>query len=386
MIDIKRKEECHGCHGCFNICPKKCISMDIDNEGFWYPKVDKDLCINCNLCEKVCPIINPPTRENNKTIAMAGKNRDEEIRKNSSSGGVFTLLCEIVIKNGGVVFGAEYDKNLNVRHGYSETIEGCSRFRGAKYVQSIIGETYKQVKKFLSEGRQVLFTGTPCQISGLEAYLMKRYDNLLMVDIVCHGVPSPVVYRKYLKSIKNLNRSNIKNIQFREKSSGWKDYNFKVTFEEGEFVQKSINNVYMEGFLSDLYLRPSCYECKFKKPVTSADLTLGDYWGVQDIHEEFDDDKGVSLILVHTEKGKEVINKISNKMDLLDTDYKYSVRCNPSIVNPAKYNNNREHFFNNIEKRNIERHIYRYTRGNIINRALRKSKKITKRVLNIVRE
>lgn len=189
MIDIKRKEECHGCHGCFNICPKKCISMDIDNEGFWYPKVDKDLCINCNLCEKVCPIINPPTRENNKTIAMAGKNRDEEIRKNSSSGGVFTLLCEIVIKNGGVVFGAEYDKNLNVRHGYSETIEGCSRFRGAKYVQSIIGETYKQVKKFLSEGRQVLFTGTPCQISGLEAYLMKRYDNLLMVDIVCHGVP-----------------------------------------------------------------------------------------------------------------------------------------------------------------------------------------------------
>lgn len=379
MIDIKKKEECHGCHGCFNICPKKCIEMDIDNEGFWYPKIDKTVCINCNLCEKVCPIINVPTRENMKTHAIACKNKDEEVRMDSSSGGVFSLLCEFIINIGGVVFGAEYDEDFNVRHGYSETIEGCTKFRGSKYVQSVIGETYKQAKKFLLEGRNVLFTGTPCQISGLENYLGKKYDNLILVDIVCHGVPSPVVYKKYLNSIKRLNKGNIKNIQFREKSNGWKDYNFKVTFKEGEFIQRRVRNVYMEGFLTDLYLRPSCYECKFKKPVTSADLTLGDYWGVQDIHEEFDDDKGVSLILIHTEKGKEIINKISNKMDVIDTDYEYSIKCNPSIVAPVKYNKKREHFFSDIEKRDIEKNIYRYTRGTIINRAVRKIKKIAKK-------
>lgn len=383
MIEINKKEECHGCHGCFNICPKKCISMEIDDEGFWYPKVDKSVCIECNLCEKVCPIINIPKRENNETVALACKNKDEDVRIESSSGGVFTLLCEMAIKNGGVVFGAQYDEEFNVKHGYSETIEGCSKFRGSKYVQSIIGETYKQAKFFLDSGKQVLFSGTPCQISGLEAYLMKKYENLIMVDIVCHGVPSPLVYKKYLKNIKSLNKGNIKNIQFREKSNGWKDYNFKVTFTEGEFVQKRTHNIYMEGFLTDLYLRPSCYECKFKKPVTSADITLGDYWGVQNIHKEFDDDKGISLILVHTDQGKGIIEKISDRMETINTDYEYSIKCNPSIVTPVSYNKKRQEFFDNIEKRNLEKNIHRYTKGNIVNKVIKKSKKIVKRVLSI---
>lgn len=380
MIEINKKEECHGCHGCFNVCPKKCISMEIDNEGFWYPKVDKSLCIECNLCEKVCPIINIPKRENKETVALACKNKDEAVRTESSSGGVFTLLCEIVIKNGGVVFGAQYDEEFNVRHGYSETIEGCSKFRGSKYVQSIIGETYKQAKSFLDSGKQVLFSGTPCQIAGLEKYLMKKYDNLIMIDIVCHGVPSPLVYRKYLTNIKSLNKGDIKNIQFREKSNGWKDYNFKVEFTEGEFIQKRIHNVYMEGFLTDLYLRPSCYECKFKKPVTSADITLGDYWGVENIHKEFDDDKGVSLILIHTEKGNNIMNGISNSMEVIDTNYEYSIKNNPSIVTPVNYNSKREKFFNNIEKDSIEKNIYRYTRIKITDRLMRKVKNIVKKL------
>ncbi|WP_289128219.1 Coenzyme F420 hydrogenase/dehydrogenase, beta subunit C-terminal domain [uncultured Clostridium sp.] len=382
MIEINKKEECHGCHGCFNVCPKKCISMEIDNEGFWYPKVDKSLCIECNLCEKVCPIINIPKRENKETVALACKNKDEAVRTESSSGGVFTLLCEIVIKNGGVVFGAQYDEEFNVRHGYSETIEGCSKFRGSKYVQSIIGETYKQAKSFLDSGKQVLFSGTPCQIAGLEKYLMKKYDNLIMIDIVCHGVPSPLVYRKYLTNMKSLNKGDIKNIQFREKSNGWKDYNFKVEFTEGEFIQKRIHNVYMEGFLTDLYLRPSCYECKFKKPVTSADITLGDYWGVENIHKEFDDDKGVSLILIHTEKGNNIMNGISNSMEVIDTNYEYSIKSNPSIVTPVNYNSKREKFFNNIEKDSIEKNIYRYTRIKITDRLMRKVKNIVKKIIN----
>ena len=379
MIEINKKEECHGCHGCFNICPKECISMDKDNEGFWYPNVDKSLCINCNLCEKVCPIINTPKREKNEILAFACKNKNEKIRMQSSSGGVFTLLCEMVIKNGGIVFGAQYDEDFNVCHGYSDTIEGCSKFRGSKYVQSIIGDTYKQAKRFLDLGRKVLFSGTPCQIAGLEAYLMKKYDNLIMIDIVCHGVPSPVVYRKYLTYLKTLNKGIIKNIQFREKSNGWKDYNFKVIFTEGEFTEKRTDNIYMEGFLKDLYLRPSCYECKFKKPVTSADITLGDYWGVQNIHKEFDDDKGISLILLHTDKGKNIIKEISNEMYIIDTNYEYSIKCNPSIVEPVTYNNKRKSFFYDIEKRNIKKNIYIYTKGNIIEKIIRKIKRIIER-------
>lgn len=380
MINIKKKEECHGCHGCFNICPKKCISMEIDNEGFWYPKVDETLCINCDLCEKVCPIINIPKRENEETLAFACKNKDENIRLESSSGGVFTLLCEMVINNNGVVFGAQYDENFNVHHGWADTIEECSKFRGSKYVQSSIGETYKIAKKFLDSGKLVLFSGTPCQISGLEAYLIKGYSNLIMVDIVCHGVPSPIVYQKYLENIKSLNKGDIKNIQFREKSDGWKDYNFKVTFSSGELIQKRTNNIYMDGFLNDLYLRPSCYECKFKKPITSADITLGDYWGVQNIHNEFDDDKGVSLILTHTKKGKQIIEDISNNMEVISTDYEYSVKCNPSIVSPVNYNKKREKLFKNIDNNNIESIIRKYNKLTLIERVIRKVKRIVSKI------
>ena len=173
MIEIVDKGKCCGCHGCTNICPKSCISMEIDQEGFWYPKVDKNLCIDCHLCEKVCPILEDPVKQDFIPVAYACKNKVNEVRENSSSGGVFSLLCEEVINNGGVVFGASFDENFDVRHTYAETLEGCIQFRGSKYVQSKIGETYKQARKFLNDGRLVLFSGTQCQIKGLNLYLRK---------------------------------------------------------------------------------------------------------------------------------------------------------------------------------------------------------------------
>lgn len=381
MIEIKKKDECHGCHGCLNICPKSCISMEIDNEGFWYPKVNKSICINCNLCEKVCPIINSPKLDNNEINSYACKNKDENVRKESSSGGIFTLLCEDVINLDGVVFGAAYDSNFNVRHCYAESMDEISKFRGSKYVQSVIGKSYKEAKEFLDKGKVVLFSGTPCQISGLQSYLIKKYDNLILVDIACHGVPSPIVYRKYIDDIQNKNNSKIVDIQFREKSDGWKSYNFKISFENGTFMEKSGDNLYMRGYLQDLYLRPSCYNCKFKKPVTSADITLADYWGVQDIYPEFDDDKGVSLILVHTKKGKEIIDEISNKIDIIKTDYKHSIRCNPSIIMPSKYNKRKSEFFKSIEKNDICKSINKYTRETISEKIVRRSKGLVKKVL-----
>lgn len=378
MIEIIKKSECCGCHGCINVCPKNCISMKIDNEGFWYPIVDKDKCIGCNLCVKVCPEINIPKRDEYNTIAYACKNKNEDIRKNSSSGGIFTLLCEEVINNNGVVFGASFDESFNVRHTYTETIEECNQFRGAKYVQSKIGDTYKRVKEFLDNDRIVLFSGTPCQISGIDAYLRKKYNNLFLIDIACHGVPSPLIYKKYINTLKQKNRSNIKHISFRDKQTGWSKYSFNLIFENGIRVnQLGGENIYMKGFLKDIYLRPSCYSCKFKKPITSADITLADYWGIQDKHKKFDDDKGVSLILVNSKRGQDILKKLSNKMEMIETDLKHAINCNPSIVKHVKYNKNRDKFFKELGGNNLEELILKYTKISI-------STKIKNKILSIL--
>ena len=202
MIKIARKEDCTGCHSCYNVCPKKCIDMKFDEEGFLYPSIDSSKCVECGLCEKVCPIIHTIEIEN-EPIAVGCYNKDEKIRMDSSSGGIFTLLSELVIQYGGVVFGAEFDENYNVRHSYVDNIEDLYKFRGSKYVQSTIGNSYYNAKQFLEQGRQVLFSGTPCQITGLKRYLQKDYDNLICQDIVCHGVPSTNVWEHYKKFIAN---------------------------------------------------------------------------------------------------------------------------------------------------------------------------------------
>ena len=203
MISIEEKGQCSGCSACYSMCPKEAIAMQEDTEGFVYPFVDNSKCINCELCVKVCPI----KKENKKVVsnihAIACKNKEEKIREESTSGGVFTALSELVINQGGVVFGAIYDENLNVKHSYVENIDECNKFRGSKYVQSSIGDAFKKVKEFLVQGRLVMFSGTPCQVAGLYSYLGKEYDNLILIDLVCHGAPSPKVFRKYIKSLEN---------------------------------------------------------------------------------------------------------------------------------------------------------------------------------------
>ncbi|MBS3200923.1 Coenzyme F420 hydrogenase/dehydrogenase, beta subunit C-terminal domain [Turicibacter bilis] len=352
MIEIIDKGKCCGCHGCTNICPKSCISMETDQEGFWYPKVDKNLCIDCHLCEKVCPILEvPQKKEVFNLLTYACKNKNNEVRKESSSGGVFSLLCEYVINHEGVVFGASYNAQFEVRHTYVETLGECSQFRSSKYVQSKIGETYKQVRTFLNQGRLVMFSGTPCQIEGLSGYLSKEYPNLIRVDIACHGVPSPMVYKRYLNDLENEYQSKLKSLSFRNKDTGWSSYSFKAEFENGRVKQElGSNNIYMKGFIKDIYLRPSCFECEFKKPHTTADITLGDYWGVSGIHPEFTDEKGISLIFVHSQKGKDIFDKISTNLQVLESDFDYATKCNPSIVRHAPIQPKRQQFFDLLEQ------------------------------------
>ena len=230
-IEIIDKSKCSGCSACFSVCPKRCIVMREDKEGFLYPSIDDKNCIHCGLCERICPIKNrylPP--DNKDIIAIAAQLKDDSLRLNSSSGGVFTAIAEEVIKRGGVVFGAAFNKNLGVRHIYTETKEGLSQIRGSKYLQSIIGDAYKQAEHFLKNGRQVFFTGTPCQIGGLYAYLGENYDNLITQDLVCHGVPSPLVWGKYLTYRKKEAGANVENVFFRDKRVGWKKYSISLKF------------------------------------------------------------------------------------------------------------------------------------------------------------
>ena len=271
MIQISNKSKCCGCTACVSICPKQCITMREDEEGFLYPMVDSSLCIDCNLCKKICPELHSKERREPLNV-YAAKHKNEQVRLASSSGGIFTLLAERIIDENGVVFGARFNSNWNVIHDYTETKKGLTAFRGSKYVQSYMGNCYQKVKFFLQQGRKVMFTGTPCQIAGLKNYLRKDYDNLLTVDVVCHGVPSPKVWRIYLNEIARKGGKNsvlfhpisekqeIKSINFRSKSTGWKKFSFALTLSEttadGEkntVLLSSIftENPYMNAFLSN---------------------------------------------------------------------------------------------------------------------------------------
>lgn len=367
MIEIKDKSKCCGCNACLERCPKQCISMKEDKQGFLYPIVDITSCIDCGLCEKVCPILN---RYNTKEPlqVLAAKNKNENQRLQSSSGGAFILLAEHIIKLGGIVFGARFDKNWEVEHCYTETLEGLSPLMRSKYVQSKIGNTFKQAEKFLKQGRSVMFVGTPCQIAGLKRFLRKEYDNLLAVDFICHGVPSPGIWRKYLEEIKSSPNETVGktsvlsfplksmpviiSINFREKHKGgysWKKYGFEVKVKSSSQTDKNTvlksnifyENIFMKGFLSNLYLRPSCYKCTTKNGASGSDLTIADFWGIKNYYPEFDDDKGVSLIFVHTNKGKDVLKALSLQMDIIESNLAEATSSNSSYLSsvsiPSKY-------------------------------------------------
>lgn len=333
MIKITDKHDCCGCSACVQRCPKQCISLKEDEEGFLYPKVNIDECIDCHLCEKVCPWLNRPDKLQPLEV-FAVKNRNEEERMSSSSGGVFIAIAKKVIERGGVVFGAVFDDNWEVVHTYSETIDGVKPMMGSKYVQSRMGDCYREAENFLKSGREVMFTGTPCQITGLHKFLRKEYSNLLSVDFLCHGVPSPGVWRKYLTEAfdihtqkcvvrKKTDKSEplttapvITDIDFRNKRlKGWRDYSFVVYGNLSVSDKKQVlladshnENPFMRGFLNDVYLRPSCYNCKCKNGISHSDLTIADYWAIDLFMPNFNDDKGVSLVIVNTQRGKELFD------------------------------------------------------------------------------
>ena len=317
MINITDKHNCCGCSACASICPKHCITMQEDEEGFLYPQIDTATCIDCGLCEKVCPYLNA-SETNEPIVSYAAKNTDEQVRSASSSGGIFTPIAEKIIASGGIVYGACFNDQWEVQHAKAETKQKLSAFRRSKYVQSSIGTTYKEIETLLKDGRKVLFSGTPCQVAGLRLFLRKDYDSLITLDIVCHGVPSPKIWREY---VAQLPMEGVADILFKDKSTGWRGYSFSLRNADGDtlFVERASKNKYLSAFSRNLILRPSCFNCPAKSGQSHSDITLADFWGVEKIHPEMDDNKGTSIVLCNTEKGRKLVESL--QLNKIQTDY-----------------------------------------------------------------
>lgn len=345
-----------------NICPAQCIVMRRDREGFDYPVANPDLCISCGRCEDVCPMTNPAQAQVPlKTLAA----RDPEFMEGSSSGGVFPVLARNVIGEEGVVYGAVLNPDLTVSHTDASDMQGVGKMRGSKYVQSELYASFEDVKYELGQGRKVMFTGTPCQVAGLKSYIGKDDPNLLLVDCACHGVPGPGLWEKYVKALSEKYGMQIKDIRFRGKERSWRKYDFVVSDAERSVSTPRHKDPYMLLFLQDMTLRPSCYQCPFRKGGSGSDLTLADLWNVGEAAPEMDDDRGASLILVHTEKGREAVAGLSVK----EIDPVLALKSNGAFAQALAMPQRREEFFQGLHS---AKDIIKYMKGFVVRTPLHK--------------
>lgn len=348
MPNLADKKECTGCTACVNTCPKQCLEIQTDEEGFRYPNlVRTEACIACGACERVCPVLSNKHRETEKyPIAYAAVSLDEMCRLQSSSGGIFTEIAKYVLAQGGVVYGAEYNEQFDVVHCCVQTVEDLQRIRGAKYAESDLGKSFADVRIRLNRGQMVLFSGTPCQVAGLKSFLKKDYTNLVCVDFICHGVPSPMAWKAYVKyrAKKDADGAKVTAINLRAKHTGWSRYRYSNLFqyENGkEHSATSSESLFMKLFVGDSISRPSCENCMFKGYSRVSDITLGDFWGIWDILPEMDDDKGTSVVLLQSEQGQKIWNEISGSVKAQEVSLDEASMQNQSLLQPSKANPNR---------------------------------------------
>lgn len=355
--------KCSGCSACASICPKGCISMRPNSEGFLYPFVNQDVCIKCGLCEKTCPVLHPPVfGENEVPMAYAVQNRDENIRMDSTSGGAFTAIAQYVLDRSGVVFGAIFDENFDVVHYYVERKEDLHKLRRSKYVQSRIGSSFKQAKEFLDKGRWVCFSGTPCQIGGLKSFLRKDYDNLVSVDIACHGVPSPKFWSEYKQFQENKYSSKIHFADFRYKKNGYSSSVMALKFENGKKYFHGHESDYMlKAFFSEIVSRKSCSNCSFKTLKRVSDFTIFDCWSIGKINKSMDDNKGTTAVLIHSKQGEKIWNEIMPSFVASNVDAKKAVALDGDMVIASKKANpRRDEFFRDLNLFDFENVCNRY--------------------------
>ena len=359
-LTTKNKEDCYGCGGCQLICPNQFIIMRNDNDGFLYPEKSSNNCGTCNLCESVCPNVNKGKIEckEGQPTAYLGIHKDDKTLQESSSGGVFSGVAQVFCVDNYRVFGAQFGEKLKVEHTYVSQIDQIARFRKSKYVLSDMSDTYKMAKIFLIEGKRVLFTGTPCQVAGLKLYLGKAYENLLCVDVVCHGAPSQKVFDSYIKFLESKHGGRVNSFSFRHKTyswlKGWNSRNVKYSIGEESFVFSSTEDSYLRGYHRGLFYRPSCYKCKYANPQRISDITMADFWGVDELFPKIDVHKGCSVLISNTEKGQEWMDRLEESMTLEKVELSDVIKRNSQLREPAKKHHKREVFFSNLGKQDFE--------------------------------
>lgn len=360
MIHIAEKNKCCGCHACYNSCPKHCITMKEDEEGFLYPSISRESCIECGICEKVCPVLDEEIRPI-PIGAYAAQSKDGDLLFNSSSGGIFSVLALNVIEKGGVVFGAAF--SLDYKEVYHIAIDNSTelaKLRTSKYVQSRIGESYQAVRNLLDDGKEVLFSGVPCQISGLKKYLKKEYENLTCIDVICHGVPSPELWKRYLINLEQTYQGIITDVNFRQKKHDWKNFGTSKVSDGTEIYASKNTDSYMQMFLRNYSLRPSCYSCQTKLVGSNADITLGDFWGIENVVPNMNDGRGTSAVVINSAKGhrlfQESIAGLETKKVAYDDVKEYNSPIYKSVVKPKE----RDLFFADMNKLTFAELVTKY--------------------------
>ena len=377
MLVINDKEKCSGCTACQSICPVKCINMIEDDEGFKYPQVDIPKCTNCNKCVQVCPVIN--SIKDNKLyekVAYLSRVKNTELLMTSTSGGIGTALAKLVVQQGGTAYGAVFNKNFEVVHEPIKDIDSVVRLAGSKYVQSEIGLTLKHVKIDLDKGEKVYFCGTPCQVAGLKNYLIKDYSNLVLVDLVCHGVPSPKLWKEYINYLIQENGA-LESINFRKKAYGYHVATMEEKFITGKRQLRSgRTNLMLKCFFSNIADRPICYNCPFKTYAHASDLTLFDGWHASELVPNLkDDDRGYTNIIVHTKKGEDILGEIKPDIDIIKVDMQLAINLDGNMMlNVVQFNDKRNVFYKLLNQEGIKKTVNTLIPILLIDNLIEKSK------------
>ena len=366
------KRKCFGCTACKMVCPVQCIEMQADEEGFSYPVIHEEQCIHCGKCKTICPVLSPEKKmnvQNEVEACYIAFSNDAKTRNRSSSGGVFAELSKAMFREGSVVFGAGWSENWDVIHCKAENEKELRALQGSKYVQSHMGNTYAQIRERLQNGEKVYFSGTPCQVAGLYSFLGKKYGNLITQDVICHGTPSPLVWKEYLK-----NFQNVENVGFRNKKYGWHYFSLYIKYGVRKMFQRLDENFFLRLFLDNTILRPICYQCPMKEEGSCADITLADCWNPGKISQEiWDDDKGLSLVLLRTEQGKQLWGRIETNITSLKVDTERALKSQSALRESAPCNPKRAMFFKAFRMEPMEKLIqswYRDTPQRILTKRL----------------
>ena len=382
MISVyDKKEDCCGCTACENICPTNAIKMIPDEKGFVYPVIGQELCIDCGKCRKVCPFQNEIDVEKrlDNPLVYAVKQKDEKIRMESTSGGVYTAISNLTLDKAGSIYGVKFDENFKVIHSKANNSYERDKFRGSKYIQSDLKDTFVKIQNELRRGQDVLFTGTGCQVAGLRKFLVDTktdIDRLITNDIICHGTPSPLLWDDYLRFVQKKNK--LTSYTFRYKEKGWHGYNVRAEFQNGKSRTNSSDlKIYANLFSSNLALRPSCYNCKFANLNRPSDIMIGDFWGIEKTMPEIDDNKGISLVLINTDKGKIVFDKIKENLEVWESNTRDCLQ--PNLIEPTKKPPKREQFWQDYFNNGFEYIAKKYAGYNLKSIVKKKIKAILSR-------